>query len=208
MGANGRMSYFLGCMSPHARAFLSIGVAFALLVVGACESPITVAIDVDPEADLASFESYAWISDEPLIDQVGGVTSGPRVSPIDDQRIRRAVDTRLTAKGWQRVELAEADLVVSYGVGAAEKTEFYETPGAYGHYGYRHGYGYGGWYADSTVYSRTYTEGTLTLEFFDRRTRQAAWVGWASKRLSTSDERGEVIERAIEKILQDFPSRS
>jgi hypothetical protein len=196
-------------MSSRSPAILASFVSLALLVMGACESPITVAIDVDPESDLAIFESYAWISDEPLIEQVDGVTHGPRVSPIDDQRIRRAVDTRLAAKGWKRVELEDADLVVSYGVGADQKTEFYESPG-YGHYGhgYGYGYGYGGWYAESTVYSRTYTEGTLTLEFFDRRTRQATWVGWASKRLSESDERGELIERAIDKILTDFPPRS
>ena len=48
--------------------------------------------------------------------------------------------------------------------------------------------------------TKQYTEGTLTVEFFDRRTKQAAWVGWASKRLSKSRaNREEVIDQAVAK---------
>jgi len=188
-----------------------VAVLAGLLAAIACESPIHVAVDVDPDADLSAFETYAWVSPEPLIAQVSGVTQGPPISPIDDKRIRKAVGTQLAAKGWKEAEAVEqADLVVSYGIGREHKTEIYESPGAgaigYGRYS-RYGYGYGGWYTGSTVYTKQYTEGTLTLEFFDRRTRQAAWVGWASKRLSGSEARQEVIEAAVQKILQDFPSR-
>ena len=200
------------CPHRKVRAIASRGTALgalafvALLVAIACETPIHVAVDVDPDADLSTFQSYAWVSPEPLIGQVSGVTEGPPISPIDDKRIRKAVGAQLAAKGWREMETIEqADLVVSYGVGTEHRTEIYETPGAIGYS--RYGYGYGGWYAGSTVYTKQYTEGTLTLEFFDRRTRQAAWVGWASKRLSRSEPRGEVIEAAVQKILQDFPSR-
>ena len=188
------------------RTLLALPVAMAL-VLGACETPISVAVDFDPEADISGFSSYAWISDEPLIEQVDGVGRAPGISPIDDKRIRRAVDAQLQAKGWKRAPREDADLIVSYGLGAREKTEFYESPAGFGYYGRRYGYGYGGWYAGSTVYSNTYTEGTLTLEFFDRRTRQATWVGWASRRISKSDERGPVIDRAVQKILAGFPAR-
>jgi hypothetical protein len=196
----------------HVRPRIALYLALAALLLGfatACETPIQVEIDVDPDANIANFQSYAWISAEPLIAQVNGVTQGPPISPIDDQRIRAAVDAQLETKRWKRVaEPAEADLVVSYGIGRAERTELYETPSSVGSYG-RYGYRYGGWWGGSTVRSRQYTEGTLTIEFFDRRTKQAAWVGWASKRLSSSTgDRESVIERAVEKILRDFPSHS
>ncbi len=198
-------------VKARAIAFSGLLVPLVLVLVS-CESPIHVAVDVDRSANLVAFESYAWISAEPLIRQVDGVTQGPRISPIDDQRIRAAVDGRLAAKGWKRLESPdEADLVVSYGLGAQEKTDVYATPTSglyYGHYGYgRHGYGYGGGYGGSIVRTKQYTEGTLTVEFFDRRTKQAAWVGWASKRLSKSRaNRQEVIDKAVAKILTDFPS--
>jgi hypothetical protein len=176
------------------------------LALGACETPISVAVDFDPEADFTQFRSYAWISDETLLPQVDGVSRGLPISPIDDPRIRRAVDSRLAAKGWEQLPIDEADLVVSYGIGAEEKTDVYQTPTSLGYH--RRGYGYGNWYGGSAVYARQYTKGTLTLEFFDRQTKQAVWVGWASQRLSKSEERGAVVGRAVEKILMDFPSRS
>lgn len=184
----------------------SLAVAALWLALGACATPISVVTDVDPEADFSRFESYAWISPKPLIPQVDGVRTGPLVSPIDDKRVRNAVDARLRALGWKQVDdVEQADLVVSYGIGAEEKTEVYETPPSFG-YGY--GYRYGGWYAGSTLHSTPYTEGTLSLEFFDRRSKQAVWVGWASRRITASDERQTVIEQAVEKILLDFPSRT
>ena len=189
-----------------ARAIAFSGLLVPLLLVS-CESPIHVEVDVDPNANLVAFESYAWISSEPLIRQVDGVTEGPRISPIDDQRIRTAVDGRLAAKGWKRLETPdEADLVVSYGLGAQEKTDIYQTPTSGFAYG-RYGYAYGGWYGSSIVHTKQYTEGTLTIEFFARRTKQAAWVGWASKRLSKwGSNRQEVIDKAVAKILTDFPA--
>lgn len=181
-------------------------IVFLAIAGAACQTPISVVVDFDPEADFDGFRSYAWISDDTLLPQVDGVQQGQPISPIDDKRIRRATDAGLAAKGWKQVGREEADLIVSYGVGAAEKTEIYQTPYTFDHY--RHGYGYGSWYSRSAIHSRDYTEGTLTLEFFDRRTKQAAWVGWASQRLRDSDERAEVIDRAVEKILLDFPSRT
>jgi hypothetical protein len=178
-----------------------------ILALTACETPIRVAIDVNPEADIAGHETYAWISSEPLIRQVDGVTEGPRISPIDDGRIRRAVDARLANLGWKKeADRDEADLIVSYGIGAQEKTEIYETPSGGAFHG-RYGYRYGGWYGASTVRTKQYIEGTLTVEFFDRRTQQAVWVGWASRRLSGSQDRAAVIEEAIGKILETFPAR-
>lgn len=201
--------------APPARAWAVHLLALAGFTVLACETPINVAIDVDPDARLEGFTRYAWISPDPLIPQVKGVTTRPPISPIDDKRIRSAVDAQLAEKGWKETSDPEqADLVVSYGVGAEDKTEIYETPNAsigYGRvWGHPYGYGYGSWYAGSTVRTKQYTEGTLTLEFFDRKLKQAVWVGWASTRLSRKDVDGEarkaLIDRAVKKILQDFPS--
>jgi hypothetical protein len=188
------------------RACKLVLVCLSLALAG-CESPIRVATDFDPEIDFSEFETYAWISAEPLIPQISGVTNRPPISPIDDRRIRAAVATQLGEKGWREIQdPEEADLIVSYGIGAKEHTEVYETPNVGGYYG--RGYRYGGWYAGSTVRTKQVTEGTLTLEFFDRRTGQAAWVGWASKRLSGyGQDRSKTVDTAIQKILNDFPSR-
>jgi hypothetical protein len=47
----------------------------------------------------------------------------------------------------------------------------------------------------------------MTIEFFDRETQDALWVGWGSKRLSKSDDREELIQEVVQKILEPFPGR-
>ena len=69
-------------------------------------------------------------------------------------------------------------------------------------------YSSSGWYGGSSVRVSTYTEGTLALEFYDRETRHAVWVGWASKRLSKSDDSEKIIGKAVAAILEEFPAAS
>ena len=53
-----------------------------------------------------------------------------------------------------------------------------------------------------------YTEGTLSLDVYDRKTEQAVWVGWASKRLSRNDDSQKLINEAVSGILMQFPRAS
>jgi len=175
-----------------------------LLVFAACASPIHTSHDSDPEADFSSYRTWAWISEQPLIGPTPGV-GNTYVSPLDDKRIRRAVDSQLAGKGYRPTTLQDADLVVSFTIGSEQKVKVTDTPGM--STVYTRGYGYGSWYGSSPVNVRTYTEGTLALQFFERESQSAVWVGWASKRLSQQDESEEVLDRAVAMILEPFPSR-
>jgi hypothetical protein len=209
-----------GCSSPRQRYrpymarrqnrakswYVLLVVAIATMLA-ACANEIRTSHDWDPTVDLSSYEAYAWISEDSLIPPKTGEGDVSFVSPIDDQRIRRAVDAELLSKGYRLAPSPdEADLVVSYGIGREEKIEVYESVGhPVGTYPRGHGYGYGGWYGGSRVRAFRYTEGTLTIELFDRATKQALWIGWGSKRLSDSDDREDVIQSAILKILEPLP---
>jgi hypothetical protein len=175
-----------------------------VLVLAACASPIHTSHDSDPEADFGRYRSWAWISEQPLIEPTPGV-GNTYVSPLDDKRIRRAVESQLAGKGYRSTTLDEADLVVSFTIGSEQKVKVSDTPGM--STVYTRGYGYGSWYGTSPVSVRTYTEGTLALQFFERESQSAVWVGWASKRLSQQDESEEVLDRAVSMILEPFPSR-
>ena len=174
------------------------------LVLTACASPIRTQHDSDPEADFAKYRSFAWISEDPVMWPRPGVVNSKYISPIDEQRIRRAVDADLLAKGYRRAESLDiADLVVSFTIGSQQKLKTNSTAGRSSTYG-----GRGGWYGGSSVRVSTYTEGTLALEFYDRETRHAVWVGWASKRLSKSDDSEKIIGKAVAAILEEFPAAS
>jgi len=185
----------------------SVCASACLLVVTACASSIRTENDFDPGADFAKYRSFAWISEEPLIGPRPGVAGGEYISPIDEQRIRSAVDADLLAKGYRREESpSNADLVVSFTIGTQQKVKTDSTSGR--STTYRSSYGGGSWYGGSSVRTYTYTEGTLALEFYDRETRQAVWVGWASKRLSKSDDSDEILKKAVSAILEEFPAPS
>ncbi len=177
------------------------------LVLTACASPIRTEHDSDPDADLAKYRSFAWISEDPLMGPSPGVSRGEYISPIDERRIRSAVEANLLAKGYRRAESrSTADLVVSFTIGSQQKVRTSSTPGRSSTF--YSAYGGGAWYGGSSVRTYTYTEGTLALEFYDRDTRHAVWVGWASKRLSKSDDSEETLRRAVALILEEFPASS
>ena len=180
---------------------LAIGIASLL---AAC-STIKTVHDSDPSADFTRYRTWAWISDENLIGPKAGEVQVSYVSPIDEQRIRRAVEAEMSAKGYRKADQAEADLIVSFTVGSEEKTRVYSTPTGGGYYD---DFGYGGWYGGSQVRTVQYTEGTLSVQFYERESKNAVWVGWASKRVSKSDDSEKVINEAVEKILEKFPARS
>jgi hypothetical protein len=187
------------------RSSLACIAGIAVLLGAACANPIKTAHDSDPDADFTRYQSYAWIKDGPLIG--AGEVRSSYVSPIDEQRIRAAVEAELAAKGYSKAASPEeADLVVSYAIGTEEKTRVRQDPGRSSVY--YAGYGYGYWYGGSTVSVQQYTEGTLTIEFWDRRSKQAVWVGWASKRLSKSDDSHETIGQAVAMTLEPFPARA
>jgi hypothetical protein len=183
----------------------SLAGALALAALLAACSTIRTVHDVAPDADFARYKSWTWITEESLIGPAAGQVPANYISPIDEQRIRRAVERELGAKGYRRTQGEAADLVVSFAVGSEEKTRVYSTPSGGGFYD---GYGYGGWYGGSQVRTYQYTEGTLTLQFFDGRSKQAVWVGWASKQLSRSEDPEKVVNEAVQKMLQEFPNRS
>jgi hypothetical protein len=100
------------------------------------------------QVHFSRYRTWAWISEGNLIQPRVGETQVSRVSPIDEGRIRRAVERELAAKGYRKVAGAEADLIVSFSIGEEEKTKITSTPSAGAGYD---DYGYGDRYGGSTV---------------------------------------------------------
>ena len=173
----------------------------AAIGLPACET-IKVTHDADPNADFSRYRSWAWISQEPLIQPQPGQGEMSYVSQIDEQRIRGAVERELRALGLTETAFGKADMIALFAVATEEKMEVHSSPSA----GMHHGGRYGAWGASSSLHAYSYTEGTLRIEFFDRATKQAVWVGWASKRLTRTDDAEENINDAVRRILERFPA--
>jgi hypothetical protein len=171
----------------------------------ACASPIRTEHDASPTAEFSRYATYAWIGESPLAAAAAG--SGIRREPrrVDEGMIRRAVDAELEARGYRTAAPDAADLLVGFEVGSEKKVVEEQVPGRATVY--TAGYSYGTWYRSAPVRIRTYTEGTLSLEFFERSSHQAVWVGWASKRITGSDQPEPLIREAVARILEAFPAR-
>jgi len=173
----------------------------ALFSITACES-IQVNSDYDHDVSFASYKTFSWISEHPM------VSKATEVSPLAEGRIQRAIADNLTRKGIRYVaDQAKADLVIAFSVGAREKVSVTSSPypagvwpGAYGY----HGWG-GAYYNDVDV--RQFTEGRLAIDVFDMGQKRPVWHGYGTKNVTSAMRKDPeaAIREAVTAILKDFP---
>ena len=111
--------------------------ALAVLTLSACATTLTNSVDTADNVQLNGFTSYAWISVDPLV--VSNPATPAVMNPINVQRIRTAIDFELARKGYHKVPIAQADLVVAASLGARDRVQvrnYYDNLGyGYGSYG-------------------------------------------------------------------------
>ncbi len=190
---------------------------FVVLTLSACASTLKSSVDVADHAEFGELRTYAWITDQPMF--ASNVVSPEVVNPLNEQRIRAAIEEQLENKGYRRVSIDQADFVVAFTLGARERVrvqQYYNDFG-YGYYGYHRGFGrfgrgIGGFGRGfdgfgSSVSVRTFTEGILVVDIFENTAKEAIWHGSATKRLSRDDGTRGLIDEAVAVLLAEFPDR-
>ena len=177
----------------NARHLVIAGV-MALSTVG-CGASIKTATDYNHNINFSKYQSFYVKS---------GNSSG---NPLMDQRAIADVEGALRAKGWTEVPQGEAQTAVV--VQAATKTKHtYETlyDGWGGGWGWRRfGGGFGGGLGGATTYVNDFKVGTLVVDMFDARTKQAVWHGSANDALSdNATSNASITQQAIEKMFAKF----
>ena len=169
--------------------------AVALLTT-ACGYSIKTATDYDKNVSFSNYRSFSIVK---------GNSSG---NSLMDQRAQGDVVSALTSKGWMEVPAGEAQAAVV--VHATTKTKHtYETlyDGWGGGWGWRRGWG--GGFGGSTTFVNDYKVGTLVVDIFDARTKQAIWHGTASDALSDNAKSNtQATEQAVDKMFNNFPPGS
>ncbi len=203
------------------RFFRPLLATVVVLTLNACASAIHSSVDVADQADFSNFQTYAWITDKSLIAR--SYATPELRNPLNEQRILAAVERELAHKGYRKVSGTEADFVVSFTVGSRDRVrvqQYYNNYG-YSYHGYHHGftrYGYGGYgyrgfgypgygHYGNTASVYTFTEGSLVVDIFDNRSKEAIWHGSASKRLYRKDKDNatQLIDQAISNLFIEFP---
>ncbi len=187
-----------------------------VLSISACATTLKSSVDVADHAEFGALKTYAWITDQPFF--TSSAASPEVINPLNEQRIRAAVEEQLQNKGYRQVSIDQADFVVAFTLGARQRVrvqQYYNDFG-YNYYGYHHGFsrfsrfgrfgrGFNGF--GSSVSVRTFTEGTLVVDIFDNTEKEAIWHGSASKRLSRDNGTRELIDEAVAALLAEFPDR-
>ncbi len=152
--------------------------------------------DYNPSIDFGRYQTFSFISENPMI---VASSQGP-VSPLLEGRIMNAIRADMSGKGFRYVaDPEQADMAISFTVGSRDQIKVNQYPASYrtGYGSYYRGYGYGMSYGTETRV-RQYTEGQLAIDIFDVRSRNPAFHGTASTRITSSDREN------VEKFLNDI----
>lgn len=178
----------------------------SIAITVGCAAPAPM-IDYDPAQDFSGYQTFAFISDHPLMRQEGSV----RTSPLLEGRLIQTTENILSARGFKRVADRDlADMVVGFTVGGRDKIRVNSYPELYRPYYSRSvvgGPGWGGSYYGQSVDVRQYTEGTLAVDIYDVTSRKPVWHGVAVRQITKKmrENPGPAIEEILGGIYATFP---
>ena len=172
-------------MSRQAR--LSLGLAL-MLAIGTSAFAQTVKTDYNKGTDFTQYKTYMWIK-EPQT-----------TNPLMKQRVIDDVNAALTARGL-RLVTSNPDLCIAAHAATRERhtlNTFYD--------GFGGGWRWRGGFGSSITTVDTYTVGSLVVDIFDSKTKDAIWRGTSSKTLSGDPEKNaDNLNKAVVKMFKDFP---
>ena len=168
------------------------GLMGIMLLFAAKSWATQVKTDYDRNANFGQYKTYSW-------EQV------KTKDPLDVDRIKSAVNSALTAKGWTQVDSGGDVSIVAMEMTHNQQTlnTFYDGFG--GGWRWR---GFGG-LGEATTTTETYKVGTLVVDLFDAKTKQLIWRGNSSDTLSNNSNKNiQNLDKDVEKMFKQFPPGS
>lgn len=171
-----------------------------IIVLGLAASPALaqkVTIDYDHDYDFSKQETFQYINTEESNAQ----------NPMMADRIESMIKSELIDGGATEVT-ENPDILITYHITTATKTNYTTTSfgyggygpgwGGYGRYGYGGYGGYGGGMNSSQTTARDYTEGTLLIDAYDASDKKMIWR--ATGTVTVKDNPEKQVKQ-VEKIL-------
>lgn len=147
--------------------------------------------DYRHSVDFGKYHTYSWLK----------VDAG---NPLWVDRIRRAVDEELTAKGWSMVPSGGDVSVSAFGSTREQPSmqTFYDgLGGGWGWWGF-------GDLGESTTTVQNTEVGTLVVDIFDSNTKKLIWRGTATNTLSDHPDKNEKkLEHNVAEMFKKFPPK-
>jgi Domain of unknown function (DUF4136) len=171
--------------------FLLATVLLAFGVSQAAAQDVT--YNFDQGTDFSKFKTYKWVS----------IKNAQQVDDITARQLTAAIDAELAKKGLTKTDSDNADLYVGYqtAIGTQKQWNAYNT-------GWGFGPRWGGGMATAT--SSTIYVGALDLDMYEPADKRLVWRGVVSKTIDPNakpDKRQKNIQKAIEKLLKNYPPK-
>jgi hypothetical protein len=173
-------------MKYQSKIAATVGLMLILAVVSSAQD---VKSDYDHNADFTQYKTFSWEKVQTK-------------DPLLVDRIKEAVNSALSAKGWTLVP-SGGDVEVF----AIETTQEQQTLDTFynGFGGGRRWGGFGG-FGDATTTVDKYKVGTLVVDLFDAKTEKLIWRSSASDTLSDkADKNTKNLDKGVSKMFQHFP---
>jgi hypothetical protein len=189
-----------------------LGLALAL---GGGLSACSSAVNVEQQSNV-NFAQYRTFDFADTEVKTNGDQNPLLNSPIAQDRIKQAIAGEMAKRGLREVEASPDLLITTHTfVEKAERTVYDTYPGPNYAYPYAVGYrgaylpiNYGYWYTPS-YYSQPrtqeYREGTLIIDFIDRRTNNLVWRGSMADPVNDPARLGTEFSKSAKDILDKFP---
>jgi hypothetical protein len=169
---------------------------FLLLLIGflvSCSTIYDVQYDYDKRVDFKNFNTFDWMS----------VPEKADIDSLNVERVKRAVNTQLKAKGFMMTS-NNPDFLIAEHLGKKDKVQVTNWGYGYGPYG---GY-WGGYWGPGGISAYEYEEGSLILDFIDAKSKKMIWRGAAKAEVNqanTPEKAEKLINEAVQEILKNFP---
>ena len=177
------------------------------LLLAGCAAAPGVKPDADPAGDLAWYRTSR------------GVKKQNDLPPLQQQRLVAAIDAKLQQQGWTQTANGQVSLVANVATREKQSLDTFYSGPTYAGWGWRNpwhmgpmafgpGFGPGWGTGTATTTVDTYTVGTLVLDMFDAKTRQAIWRGSASGNVPDSPQKLDAaIQAGVDKMFATFPDK-
>ncbi len=166
----------------------------AISVSATCLFAKTVA-DYDHMVNFAKYHTYSWITVNVQ-------------EPLWNDRVTRAVDNQLTAKGWSRVASGGDASISAFGSTHTEQTLETWYGGGFGGGWYHRGWWIGGGPGIATTTVERTPVGTLHIDIFDSQSKKIIWHGVCTDTLSGKPDKDEKkLEKDVADVFKKFPLR-
>lgn len=196
-----------------------LSIAIIMGLVGCSTAYNAVSTNYDRSVDFSQYKTFAWLPDK------ADTANTPYNNEIIRNNIRNYFGQCMSDRGY-KFNSESPNILMQLVITNAKKERvitsypsnyyyrpyyfgsFYYTPYPFGYY-YRHyptyGYGYSGFPGYSSAQKQEYVNGSITLNFIDRKNNKLVWTGTAEGDIYDPSQISKNLHPAVHNILDQYP---